>query len=214
MLPRLFRDLPEGRGSVSHRMIPVSVRGGRTRGRRARMGFTLVELLTVMLVIAVSSALVMPRLDWQGRQFRSGVVEVQSILVRAQRAAVLYQHNVVVRFDPTNRQISVQLDADNDGLAQDGEKVTVHALGQGIGFGRVGHPALAWGGEAVSFKDSQVTFYRDGSASATSGIYLSSSRRLLTGNYPAETVALEVIRSTGAVRCLSYVAPAWSVGCR
>ncbi|HWV58731.1 MAG TPA: hypothetical protein VNZ57_14840 [Longimicrobiales bacterium] len=172
------------------------------------------ELLTVALLIAVSSAIVLPRIDWEGRQFRSAVVDVQSVLVRAQRYAVLRQHDVIVVFERDAMRLTVHADANNDGAIQADEEVTVHELAPGIVFDRAGRPPLDWGGSAVSFADGRITFHRDGSASARGGVYLSSVRRSRTGGWSWETVAMQVERSTGRVTCLQYLNSAWVTPCR
>ncbi len=177
-------------------------------------GFTMVELLVVLFLAGVVATIVVPRLDLQGARVRSAAAEVHSTLSRAARTAVLLQHDVLVRFDAATGALTTHEDRNNDGILQAGEPTRRTALDPSIRFGSRNVPALRWGGEAIGFEDGTVTFHRNGSASSEGGIYLSSSRQMESGAHPNETVALEVVRSTGAVRCRAYRSSQWAEDCR
>jgi prepilin-type N-terminal cleavage/methylation domain-containing protein len=202
--------LPQAESSRFAR--PRGVCRGSPWGRR---GFTIVELTVVVSILSLILLITWPRINPQREGVRSAAAEIQMLLQRAQRTAVLNQHNVRVVFEIDERRALLHLDRNNDGEIQEGEPWQVFPLPDAIGFGLNGVPALHWGSDAISFPDQTVTFHRDGSASAEGGVYVSSRRQLLGGGRPDETRAVEVVRATGTVRCRGFAAGPgeWREGC-
>ncbi|MEX1257382.1 MAG: GspH/FimT family protein [Gemmatimonadota bacterium] len=180
---------------------------------RAVGGFSLVEMTVVLLILGLSAMMTLPRLDTARYRLDAAVREVHSVLLRAQRQAVLFQHDVVVRFDVENGVLIVHADRNNDGEIQGDEPNVAVSLPDEARFGRRDVVPLAFGPEPVSFADAEVTFRRDGSASAEGGLYLSSVRQLAAGSHPSETRALQVVRATGSARCVSFRGSAWTEEC-
>ncbi len=183
--------------------------------RAGRAGFTFIELLVVMAMLSLLALVAFPRLFPEGARIQAAASEVQSALQKAQRTAVLNQHDVRVLFDQDAARITIHLDRNNDGAIQAGERTDVVVLPEGTAFGRGDVTALAWGGDPVSFPDGVVTFHRDGSASSEGGTYVATVQHLEFGDRHAEVRAIEVARATGTVRCRMPQSPsAWRGSCQ
>ena len=185
----------------------------RTKALPSR-GFTLVELLYVVVLISILAGFAAPFIDVSRFRMNSAVVEVATELMAAQRYAVLRGHDVVVAFDEENRWLRVHLDANNDGMVQSQENTRVAQLGEGVSFGRAPGPTISPSTEIVTFTQSQgefksLTFHRNGSASEAGLVYLTPTR----GARPKGNRALQVIRSTAKVKCWSFSTENWQETC-
>lgn len=187
----------------------------RRNGKRSPpRGFTLVELIYVVLLISILAGFAAPLIDVSRFRMNSGVVEVATELMSAQRYAVLRGHDVVVAIDEEAHWLRVHLDANNDGLIQSGENTRVAQLGDGVIFGRAAGPTLTPSTQTVTFTQLQgsikaLTFHRNGSASEAGVFYLTATRAA----QPKSNRAIEVIRSTAKVKCWSYSTGNWQETC-
>lgn len=181
-------------------------------------GFSLVELILVLMLVGIMASIVIPVLRPEGFQMNSAVIEVGTTMTAQQRNAVLKQHDVVLAFDTAQRRIRVHEDLDNDGDMETGERWYVVELEDGVSFGRGGTPARPISSDDLSLTQTQdgfpsLTFHRNGSASEAAIIYLTSERALRAGAYAEDGRAIEIDRATGRVRCLSYAPGAWQERC-
>ena len=172
--------------------------------RSDRAGFSLIEVLTLLVVLAIVTTMAAPRLDVERFQIEAGMQSVGPTLLTAQRAAVQRHHDVVVSLDAANSRVRVHADINNNGNIDDGEPSRWEPLGEGVRFGRAAAPALMGENAAISFSATQngipsVVFSRNGSASAEGGFYLTSNRALRDPTYSRDTRALRIDRSTGRV---------------
>ena len=185
------------------------------RRRCSRKGFTLVELIYVMLVVGIIATIAIPAINVSRFRLDSAVVEVATGLMAAQRTAVLRGHDVVVAFDVSGTLLRIHNDANNDGLLQGGEYYRVAQLGEGVAFGRSGVDPLSASSDDITFTQLQsghktVTFHRNGSASEEGIIYLTGAGGAATeGN----TRAVEVVRATARIKCWSYLTSTWRETC-
>lgn len=177
-------------------------------------GFTLIEVIMVLALLAIALLIGLPRFIPEREQVRAAATEVQSALQKAQRTAVLQQHDVRVLFDEAAGMLTIHLDADNNGVVDSGEGTEAVVLPEGTTFGRGDVEALPWGNDPVSFPDGVITFHRDGSANVEGGVYLSTIPQARDGGTRAETRAVEVARSTGTVRCRMPAATGWRGSCQ
>ena len=161
------------------------------------------ELLAVLGIISITTALVAPKLDLPHYAIDSAMRAVGTTLMVAQRDAVASQHDVIVSFDSAGRALRIHYDADNDGTVDAGERVRIVGLDDGVTFGRPsGVTARSFGTAAINFATLNslpaVTFHRVGSASESGGLYLTSIRAMRAGaNRPDDTRSIEFERATG-----------------
>lgn len=179
-----------------------------------RSGFTIVELLVVLMVVAVLFAMAMPYVDVARLRADSAMREAASTLAAARYRAVVQQHDVIVSFDPAARRITVHEDENNDGIIQVDEPVRSIELPDGIVFGRGSAPAGPAGSVAIGFRVGSyglphVTFHRNGSASESEGFYLTAVASGSSASLAHRTRALTVERATGRVTTFRYETDGW-----
>jgi type II secretion system protein H len=166
-----------------------SVRAGHGRG------FTLIEIVVVMVIIAVMFAVALPSLRGMNEQnqLRSSAREMVSLMKYARSEAVFGERMTEVFLDTTKRQYWLDLRTPDPktGEYTPGKKTTTHfetkrELGKGLYFD-----------EANTISDNilknniiAIDFYPDGSASPAI-FTLSNDKNVKT--------TLEVIKSTGQV---------------
>jgi prepilin-type N-terminal cleavage/methylation domain-containing protein len=178
-------------------------------------GFTLVEMLVVVAMVGVLTAIVGGQIDWRRSKQDAAIHSLTFTLGAAQRKAALIQHNVVVAFDQSNNRIRIHNDANNDLQLDDGEGIRYVELDEGVRFGKGSAGNLpAIGGGPFEFAHTQdglpaLIFYRNGSASAYGGFYLTTAG--VSDGTRAR--AMVVTRATGELRCYSYRTGSWEESC-
>lgn len=194
--------------------MPVELHAG-------RRGFTMVEMLIVITMMAIVAAMALPRVNVSRIQSKSSIQALGTTMLAMQREAISRQHNIVVMVDTAQRQLRVLYDA-NDNLAiNNGERVRGIPLGDGIQFGRPATvPVRTFGGAAVNFTTQETTtslpaivFFRNGSAREFGGVYL-TTRLALAGDpdHRNETWAMEMIRATGRSEWMRWNGTTWMRG--
>lgn len=178
----------------------------RTVVLRSEAGFSMFEMLTIVVIIGILAALAVPRLDWTAYRVNSETRNMVMQLAYAQRLAVSLQHNVLVTVDGTNRRLIVDEDKNDDGTYQSSERRRVVQLDDGVTFARNSVPDLP--APAPTNVLTVITYRRDGSASATGVLFMNSQRGANLGNNK-HARALEVIRATGRAMWYSYSSGAW-----
>jgi len=181
-----------------------------------RRGFTLIEMLTVAVLIGILTAFVAPRIDFTSYRVNGAMRGIGTTLLSAQRVAVTRGYDVVVEFNSANNSISILDDANNNGVADAGEHVVGMPLGDLIVFGRGGAPSLDGTSDDITFTQingglPSVTFHRDGSASQAGTIYLTSVRAA-AGIVATDARAITTDRATGRVSWYAYDGNSWVRG--
>lgn len=190
----------------------------RWTGDNRRRGFTMIELVVVLVVAGVLTSIAAPMLSPGRWRADSGVQEVMAALNAAQRLAVLRQHDVIVTFLLPEGAMEVHRDEDNDGAVDAGEDVRLVELPETIGFGLDGTTSMSGdpASSTATFADAgagpSVAFRRNGSASEAGRIYLRPLRGSMSEDAEASR-ALTLERSTGELRCFSYRTGAWEPSC-
>src|SRR5438034_960835 len=144
-------------------------------------GFTLLEMLLVIVIFGFLLTLVAPKIDLQKFTVDSAMQSAGTTLLVAQRLAVTRQHNIIVAFDVPAEAMRILDDANNNGQADPGEHLRVVPLGEHIVYGQGGAPPLGTWAGPISFTKTfgtlpAVTFHRDGSASEAGAVYLTTAR--------------------------------------
>lgn len=182
--------------------------------RRHNAGFTMIELLIVVILVSLIAAFAAPRINLNRYKVEGAMMTVSSTMFGAQRMAVTRQHDVLVLFDVANQMMYVHEDANNNGDRDPGERQRGYPLGEQVVFGLNGAAARPMGSSAITFTKTfqgmpGVVFHRVGSASEARGLYLTSRR----ANHPEDTRAIEVERSTGRVSWYRFSPPStWKRG--
>jgi prepilin-type N-terminal cleavage/methylation domain-containing protein len=147
-----------------------------------RPGFTMVEVLFVVIIVGILLAVAIPRFPVNAARSDAGVRMVRALLQVAQRSAVTRQSSVVVGIDAANHRFRIHDDADNDLTVDAGERVRSEPLQEGVilatpAWGGVnGAVSAPVGGTNLRTLDGlpSVVFRRDGSASSDVELYLSA----------------------------------------
>lgn len=194
----------------------MSVRSSRTH--LASRGFSMIELLLVIVIIGMLGAIALPRIDVAQFQVNSAVQSLSTTMVAAQREAITKQHDLILTFDAANREVRLAWDVNSNGAINAGERTRAVSLDDRVVFGRGNAPARAFGDQPINFDDEiaglpALTFHRNGSASGVGGFYL-TSRAAAAGDATRtnHTRAVEIIRATGRTEWWRYSGSAWARG--
>jgi len=198
---------------VGSAKLPAPRRGA--LGVRASLdGFTLIEMLIVMVILGLVVAFAAPKIDMTRYRVESSMQGIGMTMLAAERQAITQQHDVILLFDVPNNKIRIHDDANNNGVIDAGERVRGVPLGDGIVFGRATAPARPMGPGPVTFTKvingfPALVFHRDGSASEAGGFYLTSVRAATSGAHLEDSRSIELERATGRASWYKYGAPVW-----
>jgi len=179
----------------------------------SRRGVTLIEMMIVVVLISLFSALALPRINFAQFKADDSVRAVRTNLQTAQRLAVTRQYDVIVSFDTTKQQIRIVEDLNNNYQIDPGERVTYVPLDPGVKFanpvlhGLNGPTSASIVGTTVRSISGMpsVVFLRSGSASTYLEVYLTA-----TGNNgETEWRAVQVTQSTGRSVWYRYLVGQW-----
>jgi prepilin-type N-terminal cleavage/methylation domain-containing protein len=172
----------------------------RIRGAaRVRAGFSMIELIVVLVMLAVIMRMALPKLNTGAFRADAAAQQVRSVFQTAQRTSLTRQFDVIVSVDTTTFGLRIAEDSSNDGIIQSNEWKFWRPAGEGNTFavppkglnGMVTSPVVGTAIKTVSNLPS-IVFHRDGSTSSDGEIYVQSSYKGRT-DYRAITVT----RATG-----------------
>ena len=206
----LYRNPPPSRSGT-----PPGVRKG-VSAPAPQVGFTLLEVLTVMTVAGILMLIMVPRVDVARFQLDTAMREVGSAVAAARGRAILRQHDYVLMFSETG--FVTLYDVNNNGKTDIGEERRTVQLPERVKFDRGGATPILGLTEGISFTKRAealpaLTFHRNGAASEEGVIYLTSVRAVGGDRNSQDTRALRIERATGRVRCFTYRTLAWQEGC-
>ncbi|HXG44622.1 MAG TPA: prepilin-type N-terminal cleavage/methylation domain-containing protein [Gemmatimonadales bacterium] len=186
-----------------------------------RAGFTLMELLVVMVMMAIVATIALPRINVSRIRSKAAIQALGTTMLALQREAIARQHNIVVIVDAAARSLRVVYDSTNDLTWNNNERMRAIPLGEEIVFGKpAAVPARTFGANPVNFTTVEVgsglpaiVLYRNGSAREFGGLYL-STRKAMAGapGHQGETWAMEMIRATGRAEWLRWNGTTWIRG--
>ncbi len=188
--------------------MPFASATERSRGLRASgtLGVTLLELLLVIAMIGILSAVAMTRLDWTRYRADAAGRGVMAETATAQRLALSLQSNIVITF-PDSLRMMILEDANNDGVAGAGERVRYVVLNDNMYFGKATAPNVPAPEDPTAI--TSLTFQRDGSGDKGGTFYIHGP-----GSDPNCTHcrAVSITRATGRVVWYTYATGSWKRG--
>ena len=188
-----------------------------------RRGYTLIEMMIVVTLIAIVTATAMPHIDYQAYRQDAAARTLKSAMQGAQAYAVSSQHNVFVDIDQPHALLYVVYDY-NDNLQWDqsnSEHLIAVPLQDGVTIAQppsalpgVGTPTAGIGMTtpgtvAVAGKTTSTigfTYRGDAAVSTDVQIYLNSKRGL-----SRDWRAISIIPSTGRVDWYKLVNNVWTL---
>ena len=181
---------------------------------RRRPGFSLIETLIVMALLATVAAIGIPRMDIFKYRADAGVVQVRSLLMQAQRDAIVRQHDLLVSIETVGSRLILGCDQNNDGKVLGTERIRVQSLPENTRFATPPE-ALGTSGmtslgaiQAVKLLSMSnlptVVFRRDGTVSTPLELY-TTSQRSMASDFRVTTV----VQATGRTTYLRYTGTDW-----
>ena len=182
--------------------------------RHARRGVTMLEIAVTLMVAGVFASIAVVKFDAGKYKADAAATYVQTSLQQAERLAVQRQYNVIVSVDLANARLRLIEDANEDGRASVGERVTWRPLGDGMRFDVPpatvgGAPAAAVVGSHIKLLDGMptITMRRDGAATSDLELYVKSPR-----NRATDFRAVVMTQSTGRADVLKWTGSSWMGG--
>lgn len=183
--------------------------------RAEACGFTLIEALMVMTIVALVAAIGLPRVNAFRYKADAGIVQIRSLLMQAQRDAIVRQHDLLVSLDVEGSRLILGYDRNNDGAVVGSERIRVQTLPEETRFAAPPTPLSgsaglndfgAYRAVRVSLVSGLPTFVfrRDGSVSTPLEIY-TTTRRADPRDYRVTTVE----QATGRTAYQRYNGTSW-----
>ncbi len=188
--------------------ITKGMTGPKTCAKDTRRGFSLIEMLIVIIMIGLLAGVAASRLDWTRYRADSQARGLLATLNVAQRTAVSLQNDIRVDV-PSASALRVHEDTDNDGVVDGSERVTYHQMGDGFRLGKGSMSSTPAPADPTDLATITVVFRRDGTASRAGTYYLSAPQPDATCKY-CRAVALA--RATGRTVYYSRATGSWNRG--
>lgn len=184
---------------------------------RRYAGFTMIETLIVLAIIGIVAAIGLPKLDAYKYRSDATAVMIRSLMMQAQREAVVGQHDLIVSIDTIKHRIILGFDKNNDGAIATTERIRTQALPDQSRFITPTNPLSTTGLSAYGPIRAElittlsgypsVVFRRDGSVNTTLELYTTSAR-----NRPKDWRVTTVIQATGRTEYQRWNGSAWAKG--
>lgn len=180
-----------------------------------RAGFSLIELLMVVVMVGLVSMFALPRMRLERNQVEAATRSVGMAMMVAQREAVSRGHNVLVVFDTAKRSVRTVWDANSNLTQESAEKSRPFPWPDRIVMGRApGVPAL---GTAAADIPTMLTLsgapmlvmQRNGGTDRAVTLYFTSLRAKKGMTTDMDTRAVVIDRATGRPSSYVYTASGW-----
>lgn len=184
------------------------------RRHHERRGFTMIEMIMVMLIVAMVTAIGLPRVDAFKYRADAAAVQVRSLLMQAHRDAIVRQHDLIVSVDVAGRRLILGYDKNNDGKVVSLERIRIQSLPENNRFqsppSPLPNPGMQdYGGfraENVKMISGlpSVVFRRDGSVSSPVELYTTTSR-----GKDRDFRVTTVVQATGRTAIQRFTGSSW-----
>lgn len=181
--------------------------------RPRRRGFTVIEILTVMALIAVVAGFAVSRASFVGYRMDANIRLLQNVIIGAQQTAIQRNTHVQVMFDANLHRVRILQDLNNDGVMDAGDSVRYRPLADGARFGTPpstldgAAPAYMTGPGVIETGNPLQRAIRIAPNGALSGdvvVYLGSARA-----QPRDLRALTIVGATARTGFWSYATGTW-----
>ena len=182
-------------------------------GRRRLRGFTMIELVMVLVMIGIVAGIAIPRINLTKMKSDGAARLVRMLIMNAQRTSITRQSNTIVSFDLTNSRIRVVEDYNNNDTLNTTDRVYWRAMPEGVRFVTPPVARVVGGSASAALQGSDlrtvslypsVTFRRDGSASSDAELYFSARATVAT-----DFRVLTIAPSTGRTDLYRWTGTAW-----
>ena len=187
---------------------------GAGRSRRLRAGFSLLEIMTTLVIAGVIMGWAFIKLDPRRNQADAGIIVVKTVMQQAMRNSVQRQHDVLISFDVTGNRVRYAEDVNNNGQVDAGEKVLWRPLENQTKFATPAAliaggytPAAVVGGRLRTVDGFPTVIARcGGSLSSDLQVFVTSLR-----GSRDDYRAVAVTQPTGRVETYTYAGAVWNV---
>jgi prepilin-type N-terminal cleavage/methylation domain-containing protein len=173
-----------------------------SRSDRRQHGFSLIELLIVLVIMGVVAAMAVPRLNLSGNRVEAIAQQVRSVFLTSQRTSITRQFDVIISIDTVRSELRIVEDTNNSGTVEAGEVRIWRPTGQAegnifavppVGFNTATVASSIVGGNFQRVDNlPSIVFHRDGSASTDAEVYVANRSKGRT-----EFRLITLTRSTG-----------------
>jgi prepilin-type N-terminal cleavage/methylation domain-containing protein len=191
-----------------HATLPRPVR------RRTAAGLTLIELLIVIAMVGILSALVLPKVRIDNSQVDAAARTMGLSLMVAQREAAARQHNVLLVFDTAAHTITTVWDANSNGVIDAGEKTRPFILPDRVILGRpssvsaLGAASASVPTMATAGGKPMLIVQRNGSLDRSVTLYLTTNSSM-AGSTTTDARAVILSRATARPEWYAWTGSAW-----
>jgi prepilin-type N-terminal cleavage/methylation domain-containing protein len=175
-----------------------------------RSGFSMLELMTTLIILGIVAAMAVPRLDMAHMRSDAALRQITTFMVQAQRTALTKQHDVIVSVDAAASRLRLVEDRNNSGTFDTGDRQFWMALEQGVEFAPAPVPLDGQSGP-VSFVRMRtidgfpsVIFRRNGAASSDGALFITAK-----ATDPGSMRGLYITQSTGRAEAFKYNGADW-----
>jgi prepilin-type N-terminal cleavage/methylation domain-containing protein len=175
-----------------------------------RSGFSMLELMTTLIIMGIIAAMAVPRLDLSHMRGDAALRQMTTLLVQAQRTALSKQHNVIISIDAANSRMRLIEDRNNSSTFDAGDRQVWMALEPGVYFVASPTPLEGMSGP-VSFVRTRIVngypsviFRRNGAASSDGALFVTPK-----ATDPGSMRAVTITQSTGRADGYKYNGADW-----
>lgn len=175
-----------------------------------RSGFSMIELLTTLIIMGVIAAMAVPRMDLSHMRSDAALRQVTSLMILAQRTALTKQYNVIVSVDVGTSRIRLIEDRNNSGVIDAGDRSFWTALEGGVTFAPTPVTLDGIGGTVTFVRPRTVDgfpsiiFRRNGAASSDGALFFTTKV-----SDPSSLRAVTITQSTGRCDPFKYTGSTW-----